>query len=315
MRRKDIAQENLVSFSKVATSVLPDRRQSEADHPQLSLAFDSTPSHVATTRAKNKKAGKRIAVVVQHQLRVIGLNGFEPRTGVPKTRADCPDTSNAFCPWIRCRYHLFLEDAEHRAGRPGLSSVPRNDRGLTVSVEGDLPGEGPGTTFAARWLELERSAKVEMRYDEHGSVAEALPYYPISTNDLARWVLKNRRVGTLDTMLPYLRVGEPIDVYNDIDERVCGARLTDAGTLAFDRKPTEAVLTLVRVRGVESCALDSIARKGKHSNQEAGECLARHRTLIAREGRGAARKATETAEEMGMSRMDFMEALTRMGDK
>ena len=79
-----------------------------------------------------------------------GANGV-PIRGVPKTRADCP--MQRPCPHL-CRHNLLVEDAEHRAGRPGLSSVPRDARGWTLPVEGDAGEDRPGTTLRPAWLQV-----------------------------------------------------------------------------------------------------------------------------------------------------------------
>jgi len=83
---------------------------------------------------------------------------FEPRPGTPGTRGNCPpDRHETGCPYVRCRYHLWRIDGGvdgERAGRPGLGQVPRNRRGLTLRVLGDV-GEldRAGTTLDPRWLE------------------------------------------------------------------------------------------------------------------------------------------------------------------
>lgn len=43
-------------------------------------------------------------------------DGWEPKPGVPKTRADCPKERP--CVFIRCRYHLWLKLSQDREGRP-----------------------------------------------------------------------------------------------------------------------------------------------------------------------------------------------------
>lgn len=278
---------------------------------QLGLALgDGTPPVPATRIKRTPKP--------HHRPKADGpLLPIKPRylpvVGTPGVRSACPDTTEGHCVFVRCRFHLARIDAEDRAGRPGLSNVPRDARGLTQAVEGELGSEGAGTTLMPRWLELERSAKVAVRIDEQGQVVEVEADQPLSERDQARWVLNDRRIGTLDTMLPWLRVGEPIDVYNDNGVRTCGAQLMADGSLKFDAKPDGVVVTLVRRRGVESCALDAVKRRGKLSNHETGECLDRHRTLVAREARGAARKAARMAAEMGIDEQDFRLALLGMG--
>lgn len=83
---------------------------------------------------------------------------FEPTPGVPATRADCPpERHTTGCPYVRCRYHLWRIDGGadgERPGRPGLSSVPRDQRGLTTRMLGEAGDlERPGTTLIPRWLE------------------------------------------------------------------------------------------------------------------------------------------------------------------
>ena len=44
----------------------------------------------------------------------------------PRTRAECPDTSEGPCPWVSCKYHLYL-DVNERTG-----SIKLNFPGLEV---------------------------------------------------------------------------------------------------------------------------------------------------------------------------------------
>ncbi len=72
----------------------------------------------------------------------------------PVKRGDCPKQKP--CPHVRCSYHLWRIDGGidgSRPGRPGIASVPRDERGLTLRVRGELDGERAGTTLEARWLE------------------------------------------------------------------------------------------------------------------------------------------------------------------
>jgi hypothetical protein len=284
-----------------------------ASHHQLDLQLsgDATARMVKASRAANKRRGEAISIALGLPLKE---RYFLPLAGVPKTRGDCPPPSE-YCRYIRCRYHLAMIDAEHRAGRPGLASVPRDARGLTVPVLGDLGGERPGTSFDPRWLELERACKVSMEKDSDGKMVGLTAVHE----------------GELDLFLERLHVGEPIDVVDGHLEkgqafaalknlpRVMGARLAPTGSIAFEREPSGAVtsyvFTLVRVRGVESCALHAIDKAGGRamSNQESGDALARHRTLIAREARNAGRKIKRAAERLGIDVQDVMAALTRMG--
>lgn len=240
---------------------------------------------------------------------------FLPVVGVPKTRAECPDTSKGHCPHLRCRWHLHRLDAEHRAGRPGLGNAPRDARGLVISQEGDLGDTTAGTTATPRWMELERSAKMQLELDEEGNIVGAEPYNMVSESSMLSWVMRGQWVGTWDMMADALYIDEPIDVFNDRGERVCGAKYTSSGALVFDAKPNAIVVTLRRVRGVPSCALDEIEKHGKMTNTQIGDALDRHRTLIAREIKGASRKACQRAEDMGIDQVDFVRALMSMGEE
>jgi len=283
----------------------------DPDHIQLDwLGGDLTPRLKRTTARANRKQSSTSA---QRSLPID--DGFLPRVGTPGTRADCPDTSKQYCPYLRCRWHLARLDAQDRAGRPGLSAVPRDARGWTIAVEGDLGAQTAGTTADPTWLGLESSAKMRVDYNKEGNVIGVETYNPAPETDLCNWPVGGKHVGTWDMMSETLYVDEPIDVYNDLGERVCGARLTADGQLAFDGSPGGAiVVTLRRVRLTESCALDAIARHGKMGNQAIGDCIGRHRTLVAREVKGALAKAIETGEDMGIERHELMGALMRMGE-
>lgn len=86
------------------------------------------------------------------RVKMRGGKTVDIRAGVPRTRADCPDTSVAPCAHIQCRYHLYRVDPCDRAGRPGLSSVPRDAHGHTRSEAGSLGTERAGTTLEPMWL-------------------------------------------------------------------------------------------------------------------------------------------------------------------
>jgi hypothetical protein len=59
------------------------------------------------------------------------------------------------CGAWQCRFWLGGRvDAGDRAGRPGLTRVPRDPvTGLTYSVQGDIGEEIAGTTIVPRWLD------------------------------------------------------------------------------------------------------------------------------------------------------------------
>jgi hypothetical protein len=235
--------------------------------------------------------------------------GFEPVEGVPKMRGDCPKTR--LCPHVRCRFSLFMEDAAHRSGRPGLGSVPRDARGLTMSAPGDAGDKRPGTTLRPAWLrvrgmEAETEVKVYVSRDEDGA-----------------YVLGEVRNGTLDYWLSRLTDGDLIiamrEREDDKPEVLARGKLRADGAISFDRELPEDVVTssdcvvLVRARPVASCALDLIDQHGKLTNEQTGEALARHRTLVGREVRSAVEKAKEIAADMGMSDDELLRGLRELG--
>jgi hypothetical protein len=195
---------------------------------------------------------------------------FLPMVGVPPTRGDCPDTSKEGCPFVLCRFHLWRVDACDRAGRPGLASVPRDEHGHTLPVEGDAGEERPGTTLWPAWLELERTCKVVLVRDDDGHIE--------SVDTYEGW----------EAFREHTHDGEPLEVLND-GKVVGAAELTSEG-VKFKGEPSGYVLTLRRVRGVPSCALDEIAKHGRMTNEQIGDAIGRHRTLAAREVRRAAIK-------------------------
>jgi hypothetical protein len=268
------------------------KRPLQANH-QLPLALGGSdfPAPVRIA-ARQNKARHRLPVL-QPTL-VIHDTRFTPVQGVPATRADCPTAKP--CQHVRCRYHLHLEDAEHRAGRPGLSSVPRDSRGLTLPTQGHAGDTRPGTTLRPGWLELERHCKGWIEVDDTGALAA---------------------INVDERMWEGMRLhdGEALRVVSTDGGYATTARVVD-GSIALGRAPpfmTVAVL-ITRVRGVPSCALDEIDRRGKHSNEQTGDAIARHRTLVARQVRLALEKAIKTAAEMGMSRGDLLRGLREVGD-
>jgi hypothetical protein len=115
-----------------------------------------------------------------------------------------------------------------------------------------------------------------------------------------------------------LREGERLRIVSQSCNWATHATLTD-GALVLDREPLvgevcAVTITRVRISGaVPSCALDEIDRRGKHSNEQTGDAIARHRTLVARQVRLALGKAIKTAAKMGMSRGDLLRGLREIG--
>ena len=90
----------------------------------------------ATSLVRSDKAnrpGVRAATQSMHRLSLAELArgaALYPDEGQhaerPRTRAECPDTSEGPCPWVSCKYHLYL-DVNDRTG-----SIKLNFPGLEV---------------------------------------------------------------------------------------------------------------------------------------------------------------------------------------
>jgi hypothetical protein len=264
------------------------------------------------SRRAHRKRRVRLRVLNQRPLPMLDKNDFPAREGVPATRADCP--KGGYCPHIRCRWHLARVDAEHRAGRPGLSNVKRDELGRTLRVEGDAGDERPGTTFEPRWRELERTCKVAVYWGEDGRTVEIEPIVPVNHETKPLFLFRKRMVGSWDVMRKRLHVGEPLEVYDETETRIATAYLMPDESIAFDRNPNAAAVYLHRTRPVPSCALDEIDRCGTMSNEQIGDAIGRHRTGVAREIESAiVKKAMVTAAKMGMSEADLLRGLREIG--
>jgi len=248
------------------------------DHVQLNM-FDTTvkTSMVRVTRRANKRAGR--VARLQPSLPIRDRR-YMPVVGVPKTRDECRDGLRP-CPYVRCRWSLFREDAEHRAGRPGIGNVPRDARGLTLRMHGNAGSERAGTTLRPAWLELERRCKAMLVFDEEGRFVEFDFTTGFNRPDWGSW----------DAMV--IHPGEPVEILSDeYGELLAKASMRD-GQLVMDRQipfGVAATVVIERVRGVPSCALDLIERHGKMSNEQVGDAIGRHRTLVAREVKRAGKK-------------------------
>ena len=169
---------------------------------------------------------------------------------------------------------------------------------MTLPSAGDAGEQRPGTTLRPAWLhvrglEIEREVKV---YAAEGELLEV-------------------RNGTLDYWLARLHVGEPVLAFNDNAELIAKGRLRAAGEMEFDRAlpvGTISAVVLTRVRGVASCALDEIEKRGELTNEQVGDAVGRHRTLVGREVKRATGRAVEAAGRMGMSADDLMAGLREL---
>jgi hypothetical protein len=271
---------------------------------QIDLPLD--PQHFTrrANKVSRKAHKKRYRLPVLQPSLPVADERFTPVEGVPKTRGECPVERP--CPHVRCSAHLWLVDADTRAGRPGLSSVPRDGRGLTLATPGDAGTSRPGTTLRPGWLQV-RGLEVERE----------VKVYVTKTPD--GYELLDINHGRLSYWLAHLRMGEPVLVFSDdTAEMVAKARLTPDG-LAFDRELPEALLcsssavVLTRVREVASCALDLIDQHGKMTNEQVGAVLARHRTLVGREAREALKKAVAEGKRRGIEGEDLVGSLLELG--
>lgn len=240
----------------------------QANH-QLPLVLGGAPS-AAPLRIK-RKANRRLPAA-QHPPLPLKEKRYLPVVGVPETRQDCP-TSTA-CTHVRCRYHLWRIDTCDRPGRPGLASVPRDEYGRTIAVRGDRGSERAGTTLWPAWLELERTCKVVLVRDDDGRITHADTYTSMT-----------EPVGTWELFRRHTHDGEPLEVLNE-EGKLCGAATLTPEGIRFRHLIGGYVVTLRRMRGVPSCALDE-ADKGPRTNTQIGDARGKHRTLAARDVKSA----------------------------
>lgn len=279
----------------------------EGDH-QLPLAIGGESSPRLVRRSKRSNARR---VPAEQPRLPIAERVFLPMASVPETRAECPDERP--CPHVRCRMNLMWIGSEDRAGRPGLAHVPRGEHGQTLALTGDA-GDEREPTLAPIWLkvrglEIEREVRCWVWTDDAGNVE----LNEMRSGPGDGW-------GNLDHFLSRLHPGEPVLVFDDdakaYTRMLARAHVTEDGRLAMDRAIPEGVFSVVltRVRGVSSCALDEIDRRGKHTNEQIGDAIGRHRTLAAREVKQALRHAVEEGEKMGIEAADLVRALMEMGE-
>lgn len=265
-------------------------------------------------RISNRASKERRRVSLpkyQPSLRIPDENVFPAEGGVPSSRASCPE---GYCNRIRCRSHLAMVDAEHRAGRPGLSHVARDERGWTQSVAGDVGDERAGTTFNPRWLRLEQTCRMNVYWNADGRVDELEPVVTVNAEGKPIHLFRKWWVGSWETMRERLHVGERLEVYDENEKRIGNAYWMPDDSIGFDVNIYATAVYLVRPRPVSSCALNCIKQAGRAmTNSEVGDVLGRHRTLIARETKRALEKAKRIAAELGMSEADLLRGLRELG--
>lgn len=172
--------------------------------------------------------------------------------------------------------------------------MPRDSRGLTLPVQGHAGNERPGTTLRPGWLELERHCKGWIEVDETGALVA------INVNE-QQW--NGMR----------LHAGEALRVVSTDGGYASSAVWRDESIVLERAPPFFTVgLLITRVRGVPSCALDEIDRIGEHTNEQTGDAVGRHRTLVAREVRRALGKAVRAAAAFGMSEAELMQGIAEL---
>lgn len=232
---------------------------------QLAL-FDATgqPTLKRYTPVQRKayKGGK--AVVEQCHLE-LKEKRFLPVLTVPANRSECP--TERPCPHVRCEWNLATELAEDRAGRPGLSKVPRGHRGWTLSVEGDIGEERAETTLRPIWLGYGWSAKAEIERDDEGQICDVQFVDGVNGPQLGRWEAME------------VEEGEVLEVWQG-DERVAMCEVNGDGAIVFDRPITGVVVEIRRQGEQPSCGLDVIERGGPRTTKEVGQAIGRSASLV-----------------------------------
>jgi hypothetical protein len=262
------------------------------DESQLPLLIDTPEFRKRVYRVSRNAGRARKRLPVLQSYLPVADNAFTPREGLPANRGECR-TAKRHCEYVRCKWHLFVEAADHRAGRPGLANVPRDERGLTLAAPGHAGHESAGTTLRPAWLKvrgLEVEREVKVYVDGAGEMMEM-------------------RSGTLDYWLAHLHLGEPVLVFDDDSgEMLAKAHMRAGHELVLDRELPARVVTspdglvLTRVRQIESCALDLIERGQVMSNEQVGDAIGRHRTLVAR----VVKEALGKVRGMGMDLRDVI---------
>lgn len=242
-------------------------------------------------------AGRQVVEQVHLELKE---KRFLPVLEVPQTRADCPPKSERSdgrcCDRIRCFWNLAVELASDRAGRPGLSKVPRGHRGWTLSVDGDIGEERAETTLRPIWLGYGWSAKASLERDDDGNITSVEFVDGVNGPQLGRW-------NAMD-----VEEGEVLEVWWE-GERLGTCQVNADGAIVFDR-PVKGVMVEIKRQGEQpSCGLDVIERGGPRTTKEVGLAIGRSASLV----RKITRRALIKLRQAGMSG-DDLEALIGSGD-
>jgi hypothetical protein len=99
-----------------------------------------------------------------------------------------------------------------------------------------------------------------------------------------------------------------------------GWTMKQLGSLGDDRRTTLDPWIWMNADGTQkeqafSCALQVVDVLGKRNNEQTGEVVNRHRTLIARELKAAVVSAVESGERYGISPEDLKATLIAMGEE
>jgi hypothetical protein len=168
---------------------------------------------------------------------------------------------------VRCEWNLATELAEDRAGRPGLSRVPRGHRGWPLSVEGDIGEERAETTLRPIWLGYGWSAKAEIERDDEGRICDVQFVDGVNGPQLGRWEAME------------VEGGEVLEVWQG-DERVAMCEMNGDGAIVFDRAFDGVVVELRRQGEQPSCGLDVIEKGGPRTTKEVGQAIGRSASLV-----------------------------------
>lgn len=241
-------------------------RAAQSDH-QLNLPLGGSPSASTNLVRTTRTANRKVRLPVLEPDLVEDIRPFTPKAGVPKTRKDCPtDRHTRGCEYVKCRAHLWRIDSQDRAGRPSLGSVPRDEQGHTISAPGDLGEQFAETTLIPMWLDEMRTC-YGWSYDGE-----------ITVNSEARWEMFAAHAGV-------------VDVLHTMDRALLARARVDVDTLELDRALPGGTLALTFVRALPpSCALDQVDKHGTMTNEQVGDAIGRHRTLVAQIVKRGARK-------------------------